>query len=450
MNPEIHLMWSEMLADLSTAAALWQLVIIITACGIAWAINGVLRNYVMSYATQTWKLAIGGINRVLFPLSTLVFVQILSAILGHWQHTSLLQLASKLLLAMAAIRLVVYAVRYIIAPGGMLKTLENTISSLIWLVLALHLSGLLPQLLRILEDIKFNVGKSQLNLLLISQGLLTIVITIFIALWCSRLLENKLMRAEHVNMNMRVVMSKLLRILLLFIAILIALSVVGLDITLLSVFGGALGVGLGFGLQRIASNYVSGFIILLDRSMQIGDVITVETHYGVVSDLRTRYLVLRKLDGTEVIIPNEMLIINPVINHSFTDHKARVQMPIQISYDSPLELAMQLILKAAVNHPRILDEPVPAVLIKGFGDSGIDLSLSFWIPDPEEGSALLQSEIYLAIWRAFQANNISIPFPQREVRILGNLTIDSSPGKIAAETAGIETNEMPAESKPCI
>ena len=418
MNSEIQIIWQEVMQDLATPAALWQVVIIVSACVVAWVINGALRAYVMRHAPENWKLAIGGINRVLFPLSTLVIVLIGKLILANWQHTSLLHLASTLLFAMAIIRLIVYSIRYIIAPGGWLKTLEHSIASVIWLILATYLSGVLPQLLQLLEDIKFNIGKNSLNLLQIFQALLTIVITIFIALWISRMLENRLMRADHVNVNLRVVLTKILRIFLLFIAILIALSTVGLDITLLSVFGGALGVGLGFGLQRIASNYVSGFIILLDKSMQIGDVITVETHYGVVSDLRTRYLVLRKLDGTEVIIPNEMLIINPVINHSFTDHKARVQMPIQISYDSPLEPAMALILATAEQHPRILQTPSPVVLIKGFGESGIDLMLSLWIPDPEEGSAVLQSEIYLEIWRSFQANDIKIPYPQREVRII--------------------------------
>jgi len=375
---------------------------------------------VMRRAPEHWKLGIGGINRVLFPLSSLTFVLIGKLILAYWQHTSLLLLASKLLLAMAAVRLIVYTVRYITEPGGMLKVLENSISGLIWIVMALHLSGVLPEILNVLEDIKFNVGKNPVNLLLMLQGILTIVVTILIALWFSRVIENKLMRVQHINMNLRVVLTKLLRVFLLFIAVLIALSAVGLDITMLSVFGGALGVGLGFGLQRIASNYVSGFIILLDKSMQIGDVVTIDTHYGVVSDLRTRYLVLRKLDGTQVIIPNETLIVNPVINHSFTDHKARVQMPIQVSYDSPLELAMQLMVDIAVGNSRVLVEPKPAVQIKGFGESGVDLMLSLWIPDPEEGSGSLQSDIYLEIWRAFQINNISIPFPQREVRILAN------------------------------
>jgi small-conductance mechanosensitive channel len=421
MNQDnFHLIWQEILADISTPAGLWQLFVVIAACTMAWAVNGALRAYVMRRAPEHWKLGIGGINRVLFPLSSLTFVLIGKLILAYWQHTSLLLLASKLLLAMAAVRLIVYTVRYITEPGGMLKVLENSISGLIWIVMALHLSGVLPEILNVLEDIKFNVGKNPVNLLLMLQGILTIVVTILIALWFSRVIENKLMRVQHINMNLRVVLTKLLRVFLLFIAVLIALSAVGLDITMLSVFGGALGVGLGFGLQRIASNYVSGFIILLDKSMQIGDVVTIDTHYGVVSDLRTRYLVLRKLDGTQVIIPNETLIVNPVINHSYTDHKARVQMPIQVSYDSPLELAMQLMVDIAVGNSRVLVEPKPAVQIKGFGESGVDLMLSLWIPDPEEGSGSLQSDIYLEIWRAFQINNISIPFPQREVRILAN------------------------------
>lgn len=417
---DIQSIWQEILTDISTPAALWQFVIIAVACTVAWTINGALRAYVMRRAPEHWKLGIGGINRVLFPLSTLILVLVAQFILAHWQHTSLLLLASKLLLAMAAIRLVVYAVRYIIEPGGLLKTLENTISGLIWILMALHLSGILSEILNALEDIKFNIGKNPVNLLLVLQGMLTIVVTILIALWFSRVIENRVMRVQHINMNLRVVLAKLLRVFLLFIAVLIALSAVGLDITMLSVFGGALGVGLGFGLQRIASNYVSGFIILLDKSMQIGDIVTIDSHYGVVSDLRTRYLVLRKLDGTQVIIPNETLITTPVINHSFTDHKARIQMPIQVSYDSSLELAMQLMNEIAFRHPRILNDPEPSVQIKGFGESGIDLVLSFWIPDPEEGSGSLQSEIYLEIWRAYKKHNISIPFPQREVRILGN------------------------------
>ena len=176
---------------------------------------------------------------------------------------------------------------------------------------------------------------------------------------------------------------------------------------------------------------MSGFIILLDKSMQIGDVITAENHYGVVTDLRSRYLVLHKLDGTEVIIPNDILITSSVINHSLTDRKARVMLPIQISYDSDLELAMSLMQEHAKTHPRVMVEPIPSVHLIGFGENGIDLNLNIWVPDPEEGSAELKSQVYMEIWKAFKQNNISIPHPQRDVRILstGNQsdTLQSAP-----------------------
>ncbi|MFA7351576.1 MAG: mechanosensitive ion channel domain-containing protein [Methylotenera sp.] len=418
MNDGIKHIWQEAFADIGTSVAIWQISVIIAACAIAWMINGVLRAYVTRNAPENWKLGIGTVNRLLFPLSTLVIVLLAKWILGHWQHTSVLHLASNLLLAMAAVRLAVYAVRYMLAPGSMLKTLENATAMLIWLVLALHLSGLLPDILNALETIEFNIGKNQVNLLIILQGLLTILVTIFAAMWLSRFAENKLMHIDHLNANTRVMLTKVLRVFLLFIAVLIALSAVGLDLTLLSVFGGALGVGLGFGLQRIASNYVSGFILLMDKSIQIGDVVTIDVHYGIIRDLRTRYLVLQKLDGTEVIIPNETLIINPVINHSFLDRNTRVLLPIQVAYQSDLDLTLKLLLKAAELHPRVLVAPEPNALVKGFADSGIDLALSVWIADAENGTASLQSEIYLTIWRLFKENDISIPYPQREVRIL--------------------------------
>ena len=206
---------------------------------------------------------------MLFPLSSLSFVYIGSFVLHHWQHVSLLTLVIKLMWAMAAIRLCVYALRYIFNPVGWVRAMEHVISRTIWVVLALHLTGFWPDLLSFLEDLSFKVGKTHLNLLLIIQAVLTVLLTLFISLSLSRMLENRLMRADKVDINVRVVMAKLVRIALSLVAILMGLSAVGFDITLLSVFGGALGVGLGFGLQKIASNYVSGFIILLDDSMHI-------------------------------------------------------------------------------------------------------------------------------------------------------------------------------------
>ena len=411
MNAEIQLIWQEIQADITTPVIMWQFAIIVAAVVTAWLINGALRNYVMLRAPEHWKIAIGSINRTLFPLSTLVFLLLSQWLLSGWQHTSLLQLASRLFLAMAVIRLIVYLLRYLFSPGGWLKTLESIIGWSVWGVLALHLTGVLPQITQGLADMRFNIGKNPVNLLLVLQALLTVLVTIFIALWLSRVLENKLMRAEQVNVNLRVVLGKLIRIVLLFVATLVALSAVGLDITLLSVFGGALGVGLGFGLQRIASNYVSGFIILLDKSMQIGDVISVDKHYGVVRDMRSRYMVLAKHDGTHVIIPNESLITTAVVNHSLTSHTEHVQLQFTIAFDSDLEHVIALAKDVASKQQRVLATPAPEAHVNSFGEHGVELVLTVWVADPENSVGGLRSTIYLEIWKAFKEHEIKFVKP---------------------------------------
>ena len=372
----------------------------------------------MSRAPQEWKVGIGGIRRVLYPLSALVFVMLGRVVLQHWQHTALLKLMFFLLLAMAAIRLSVYALRFVFSPSAWLKTAENGIVTMVSIFLVLHFAGVLPEIVQALDDLSITVGKSRISVLLGIQALLVALVTVVVALWVSRILENRLMRAEHLDKNLRVVLTKLLRVFLVLFGVLLALSSLGFDITLLSVFGGALGVGLGLGLQKIASNYVSGFILLLDDSLHMGDVITVENHYGIVSQMRSRYMVLEKLDGTEVVIPNETLITGSYISHTYSERKTRVMLTLQVSYESPLEEAIQLICQAAAAQPRVVDDPEAEVAIMGFGDNGIDLRLSFWIADPEEGSVSLKSAIYLEIWRRFKQHGVVIPYPQRDVRIV--------------------------------
>ncbi len=397
-----------------------QLAVVGASLLLAWLLNLYLHRRLMQRTPQAWQLGVGGIKRVLFPLGSLAFVQLGAVLLRHWQMpTGWLALATTLLLAMAGVRLAVYTLRYIFAPSAWLKTTENAIAAVIWLVLALHLLGVLPQFAQTLDGMSFSIGQTRISVLLVLQAMVTVALTLVAALWVSRLLENRLMRAEKLEMNLRVVGSKLVRILLTLVGVLAALSAVGFDITLLSVFGGALGVGLGFGLQKIASNYVSGFILLLDDSLHIGDVITVGQDYGVVSQIQSRYLVLKKLDGTEVVIPNETLIATSYINHTYSERKTRVLLTVQISYDSPLEEAMALMCQAAAAQPRVLGDPPPDAAVLGFGENGINLRLSVWISDPEGGSTILKSAIYLEMWRLFRQHGISIPFPQREVRVLG-------------------------------
>ena len=408
MTTQMQPLWQQLQADLSGSFALPQLAIICFAIAIAWGVNGALRAYVMKSAPENFKLAIGSINRLLFPLSTILMLWIGQWLLADANHVSLLQLAIKLMFAMAAVRLFVYGLRYIFSPSGSIKALENTVAWSIWSVMALHILGYWPQIVRGLQDVQFHIGKTQVNLWVILQGVFVVVATLFVTLWISRLLENKLMAAQHVSVNMRVVMAKIIRIVLIFVSVLFALSAVGLDITLLSVFGGALGVGLGFGLQKIASNYVSGFIILLDKSMHIGDMITVDKHFGVIQDMRSRYMVLGKQDGTSVIIPNETLITCAVINHSLTEHRGRVQVQVCVSFASSVERAIELMREIAIKNARVLTIPTPDVLVKGFAENGVELVLNAWVADPEKPLAPLQSALYMEIWRAFQTNKIML------------------------------------------
>lgn len=421
MGYEMQSFWSELAADINTPAFYWQLAVIVLSLGAARVLNIAMRRHVMNRAPESWKPGIGGAERLLFPLTSLALVSTGSLLMRNaGLHTSLLSLSTTLLLAMAVIRLVVYSLRYVFAPSLWLKTTENAIVTSVWLLVALDLVGVLPDLVTALDAVRFSVGKNQLSLWMMLQAAFMVVVTIVIALSISRFLENKLMRAEQIDINLRVVMSKLLRVVLALAGVLTALSAIGFDITLLSVFGGALGVGLGFGLQKIASNYVSGFILLLDDSIHLGDVVTVEQEYGIVSKIQSRYLILKKLDGTEVVIPNETLITSSYVNHTYTERKTLIFLPVQVGYKTDLEKALATMVEAARQVPRVLQDPSPAAIVVGFGESGIDLRLSVWIEDPEEGSMNLKSEIYLAMWKLFQTGGISIPFPQREVRILGD------------------------------
>jgi small-conductance mechanosensitive channel len=252
------------------------------------------------------------------------------------------------------------------------------------------------------------------------------------------------MQAEQLDSSLRALAAKAVRAVLLALAVLIALNAVGIDLTLLSVFGGALGVGIGLGLQKLASNYIAGFTILLDRSIRLGDMITVDNRFGVVSKVTARYVVVKGLDGVEAVVPNETLVTTTVLNHSYSTREIRIAVPVQVSYGTDLDHALALMVEAARGEPRVLQTPNgPAAFVVRFAESGVDLELGVWINDPENGQGNLRSSINLAIWRSFQANGIGIPFPQREVRIIGGAGPSAVPG--AAGTANAGRGARPAE-----
>jgi len=403
--------------DLHDPQVAWQIAILLACFVLAWAAGRALR-LARVEADGIWKFGVGGLRRILFPAVALIPLLLGINLLKRWIEVDLLRLFVPLLVSLLLVRVFIYLLRHVFARGGIVRSSERAIAVVVWGGLVLHLSGLLPDVIGYLDEIVFHLGKQKLTLWLVLQGLFWVVITLLAALWLSGAIEARLMRAESLHSSLRVVFARLARSLLVLLAVLVVLPLVGIDLTVLSVFGGAIGVGLGFGLQKIASNYVSGFIILLDRSIRIGDLITADNFYGEVKNITTRYVVVRALDGREAIIPNEMLITTTVLNHSYSNRQIRLPIQVQVAYKCDPERAMRLLEEAAAKHPRVLAEPPPKAFLARFGDSGIELELGVWIGDPEIGMLNIRSELNLAIWRAFQENGIEIPFPQREVRVL--------------------------------
>ncbi|MFC5300375.1 mechanosensitive ion channel family protein [Azospira restricta] len=360
-----------------------------------------------------------GLRRIVFPLSALLLVLVTRAVMRPYAPVGLLDLAVPLFLSLALVRATVFSLRYAFPSARWLAASERVIAGSVWLCLALYLTGLAGPVIAGLESVQFSLGKQKLDLWLVLNGAFTALSTLFVALWIAGWLEHRLLRSESIDSSVRVVLARAGKSVLAVVALLASLALVGIDITALSVFGGAFAVGLGFGLKTIASNYVAGFMILLDRSIRIGNVIALDAATtGEVTQITTRYTVVRTLTGTEVIVPNEYLVTNIIRNQTYTDSQVRLAVRASVAYDSDLERAMQLMVDAAAAQPRVLADPAPGAIVVAFGDNGIELELGFWIPDPGEGTGGIRSDISLAIWKAFRAEGIEFPFPQREVRLL--------------------------------
>ena len=416
-------LWSDLLAP----DFIWQVLALLLVLAVAWWLSYRLRKgsegRLESAEAQSAlrKFGAGSLKRIAFPLVALVLVWVLRKVLValHWEHLSLLYLAGPLLVSLALARMFAYVLRRVLPQGIFLTRFERIVTVVIWLGVILHLTGLAEPLIEALEQVSFRIGKQEVDLWMLIHGTVTIGVTLLVALWIASLLESRLMAAERMDANLREVMARLTKAVLTVIALLCSLSLVGIDVTALSVFSGAFAVGLGFGLQKIASNYVSGFIILLDRSIRLGNLVAVDAATtGTVSQITTRYTVLKTLTGTEIIIPNEYLVSNIVRNLSFSDTRIRVAVTIQVAYRTDLEQAMQIMVEAARRQERVLTDPAPSVLLTDFAESGINLELGFWVADPEAGTGGVRSDINMAIWKSFRESGIEIPYPQREVRVI--------------------------------
>ena len=415
--------WHEVVADLSEPDLIWQLAILAACLLLAYLGERLLLGRQVGEG-RAWVLGRGGLKRIAFPVLGLLLVLLARWVADEWMRVGLLSLAVPLLFSLAVIRVVFYVLRVSLVGATWLAPFERVFALLVWGIVALHIVGLLPEVIAVAESVTFTTGTQKLTLWHVLQGLAAVLVTVLGALWLASAIESRLGRATGLDDNLRQVFARLTKALLIVLAVLIVLPQVGIDLTTLSIFGGALGVGLGFGLQKIASNYVSGFIILLDNSIRIGNLITVGSDRGEVTRINTRYTVLKNLTGVEALVPNELLVGSVVLNESYSAPQVRLALPVQVSYDSDLERAMAIMVAAAQAQERILADPAPTVFLKEFADSGINLELGVWITDPGNGTGGLRSDINLAIWREFKQAGISIPFPQREIRILGEADHD--------------------------
>lgn len=356
------------------------------------------------------------VDGVLFPLLLLLFAYAAQAILVRLFPLAVFKVAIPVLLALALIRLGVKVLQVAFKNAPVVRALERTFSWLAWLAMVLWVSGLLPVILEQLDEIKWKVGGSTLSVRTMLEGLLTASVVLLITLWISSAIESRVLRsATGSELSLRKAFSNATRALLMFVGLLLALSAVGIDLTALSVLGGAIGVGIGFGLQKLAASYVSGFVMLAERSVRIGDNVRIDDFEGCITDINARYTVVRALSGRESIVPNEMFISNRIENLSLSDRQLLQSTVVSVGYDSDVELVMRLLIEAASKQERVMSDPEPGVNLTHFGADGLEFTLNYWMTDPENGQQNLRSSVNLAILQSLRENGIEIPYPQRVI-----------------------------------
>ncbi|RZF26926.1 mechanosensitive ion channel [Paraburkholderia sp. UYCP14C] len=419
-------MFSDIARDFGQPVMLWQVAILLATLLVAWALARALgRRMERPQPARYGSLRFGmeSLHRAAFPLIGAGLVWLARAIAGQFMDTALLDLALVPLVGIGLIYIVFFFARRVFNREGgehpWLFLVEKVVSVVVWIGMVVTLLGIQNAVIAWLDSVSFRVGNAHMTLLSLITGMLWVGVTMIVAMWLGSSFEDRLMRSNTLDANLKVVVARVGRAAFVLAAILISPSIVGIDITVLGVFGGALGVGLGFGMQKIASNYVSGFIILLDRSLRIGDTINVSGLQGRVTQIRTRYTVVRGLDGIETLIPNEKLITDVVQNQSSYLTRGYAKAAVQIAYTSDVEQAMTLLAEAAADVPRVLHEPAPTPFLVGFGPDGINLELGFWIADAANGTGGVRSTVNRNIWRLFSEHGITIPLAQREVRIVG-------------------------------
>ncbi|MDP3653936.1 MAG: mechanosensitive ion channel [Rhodoferax sp.] len=393
-----------------------EMLVLAVCVALSWALVGFLRKALNLQGERSIWFGTRVVDGVLFPLALLCLAYAARAVLEIYVPVAVFKVTIPVLVSLVAIRVGVKVLQAAFTEAPWVRALEQTISWIAWAAMVLWVSGLLPVILNELDQITWKIGGTTLSVRNLIEGLLTAGVVLIITLWISSAIETRLLRsATGGELSLRKAVSNASRALLMFVGLILALSAVGIDLTALSVLGGAVGVGIGFGLQKLAANYVSGFVILAERSMRIGDVVRVDNFEGVITQINARYTVVRSPTGRESIVPNELLITSRVENMSLADSRVSQNTTVSVGYDSDVDQVMQLLLDATLAQERVLREPAPSVSLAAFGADGLEFTVAYWINDVESAQVNLRSTVNLAILKALRENKIEIPYPQRVV-----------------------------------
>ena len=441
------------LLQLSSPPVIGALLAAVLAAVVALAVARVLRSRRARDAVHHLPLAAHGhehalecaviLAPILAALATLTGARALFVALGV--STAPLDDALRLTALLALLRVAVFALGMLLGPGSWVRVRGNRITLVLWAISGVALLGWLDAIEAALNHISLVPGRSQFSLWALLKGLVVVSAFVIVASLVARAIERHVMRLDQVAVSTRVGISKFTYFLLVGLGVLLGVNAAGVDVTTLNVLTGAIGLGLGFGLQAVASNFVSGFVLLMDKSIKPGDVISFTgpaggstANFGWVQELRGRYVVVRDRDGVDTLVPNQNLITSPFINWSYSDQRVRLKLPVTISYDDDPELALKLLLEATEDHPRILRDPPPVSRLMSFESNGMLLEIRFWIADPVNGVNNVRSDVNRAIWRIFRAHGLTIPVAQQEIRMLERRAAAATGGTLPREALGLD------------
>jgi small-conductance mechanosensitive channel len=398
----------------------------------------------LARATEGRRLAVplrrvaDALAPLMLPVAWLLILWIAELIEQQGElHHHLLTIAVSLLTAWVVIRLTASLVRD--------PVWSRFVTLVAWTIAALNILKLLGPAMTLLDSVAVTLAGLRISALTIVQAMLSLAVLLWLATVASRVLERRITASPNLTPSLQVLMVKLLKIVLATIAVVVALRTVGIDLTAFAVFTGAIGVGIGFGLQKSVSNFFSGISILIDRSIKPGDVISVGDTYGWVNSLGARHVSVITRDGTEYLIPNEQLIAQQVVNWSYSNNEVRLKLPVGIAYGTDVRQAIALCQEAAGETPRVLREPKPTCLMKGFGESAVNLELRIWIDDPRRGVSNVKSEVFLRLWDKFREHGIEIPFPQRDLHLRTPPELSLAMRRVAATSPAAGARLEPAK-----